>query len=190
MDYRIYAGQQTPAASDVEAILQWAPEKRLNTLDLYDILGEVPPAFPPELYATEADDPEQVATRVREPNEFRLEEQASLRSARRHEIAKLVRRAVEGVGAIVLRRADLRKHGVRGICLFDEVVPAIVFGRESPVAQAFTIAHELGHVVLRNGSISGFLGQGTNAEYGAIQERWCKKFAAAFLIPAEALGSV
>lgn len=190
IDYRLYSGQGPSDQSNVEHILRWAQEMRLNVLDLYDLLGEEPPSFPRELYATTSDDPERVAGVVRGASGFDQEEQTALGNSKRYLITGLVRRAVESLGVIVLRRSELSKHGVRGVCLYDEKVPVVVFGKEAPTAQAFTIVHELGHVVLQNGSISGPPTAISSSRRGFEQERWCNRFAAAFLMPREALAEL
>jgi Zn-dependent peptidase ImmA (M78 family) len=57
---------------------------------------------------------------------------------------------------------------------------------ESPGAQAFTLAHELGHVVLGESAISGApRAVPAHASDGKRIENWCNHFAAAFLMPRE-----
>lgn len=190
VDYRLYAGKESPSQPDVEPILRWAQEVRLNALDLYDLLGEQPSRFPPSLYATIDDDPERVAAKVREASEFTLDSQTSLRANQRYEIVRILRQAVERLGVLVLRDTELADYGARGVCLYDEIVPVIVFGKEAPTAQAFTIAHELGHVVLQDGSISGPLSASSDPRRVADTERWCNRFSAAYLMPREAINEV
>lgn len=190
LDYRLYAGQSSPSQTDVEPILRWAQEMRLNALDLYDLLGDEPPQFPHNLYATTDEDPEHAGARVREESGFTLDSQISLRSHQRYEIVRILRQAVERLGVLVLRNTELADYGARGVCLYDEIVPVIVFGKEAPTAQVFTIAHELGHVALQDGSISGPLSASSDPKKVAAKERWCNKFSAAFLMPSGAIGKL
>ena len=79
---------------------------------------------------------------------------------------------------LTLKRTDLAKFGVRGICLAEFPLPAIVFTKESPSAQAFTLVHEFAHVLLKASGIFGELERNAQAV-----ERWCNRFAGAFLMP-------
>ena len=51
-----------------------------------------------------------------------------------------------------------------------------------PGAQAFTLAHELGHVLLGSSGISGQPRLGGKSGHKAIED-WCNRFASAFLAP-------
>lgn len=67
----------------------------------------------------------------------------------------------------------------------DDLVPAIVINREDAyVARTFTLFHEYGHLMLRE-SASCLEAQNDTSK-GAV-ERWCNRFAAAFLVPADQL---
>lgn len=56
-------------------------------------------------------------------------------------------------------------------------------GRESEKRQPFTICHELGHIILNTGKAFGFSDGSIYSKWG--EERFCDRFAAAFLIPKE-----
>lgn len=103
-DYRFH--RVPPSAVELkvlEGVQRWAEEQRLNLLDLYDMLGEAPPGFPTELYATVASDAEVVATRARAVAEFPLERQTALNSNDKRLLPEVVRRALERCGVLVLR---------------------------------------------------------------------------------------
>ena len=91
------------------------------------------------------------------------------------------------MGILTLRNPDLKDFGVRGICIAVFPLPVIVFRNESPSAQAFTLAHELAHVITKQNGITG----PRSVEYdGNRVEKWDDKFAAAFLMPAEQIEAV
>lgn len=167
-------------------IQRWAEEQRLNALDLLSIIGEEAPRFPANLYATTEDDVEGVAQNVRDAIDFSIEHQLSLRARERSQFASIIRSRFERMGVLVLRQSDLKHVQTRGICLFAETLPVIVFGNESPGAQAFTLAHEFGHILLKQSAISG------QPRFGSARGRrriegWCNRFAAALLMPKPAI---
>jgi Zn-dependent peptidase ImmA (M78 family) len=73
------------------------------------------------------------------------------------------------------------------MCFFAEPLPIIIFSNESAAAQAFTLGHELAHVVLKVSAISG--APGSAAPSAKRIETWCDQFASAFLIPPNALAN-
>ena len=73
----------------------------------------------------------------------------------------------------------------RGFALSDDYAPLIfVNGKDAKSAQMFTLAHELAHIWLGEGGLSGFeklLPGGTEVE------EWCNRAAAEFLLPSNEL---
>jgi hypothetical protein len=57
-------------------------------------------------------------------------------------------------------------------------LPIVIFGEESPAAQAFTLAHELSHIVLKESGIIGPVRKNSSET-----EKWCDQFSASFLMP-------
>lgn len=189
-DFRIHKGEGAGDVRELQAVQAWAEEQRLNAIDLYELIGDEPPAFPEELIADVAANPDWLASEARKLCNFNIAEQLALTSQDRSSLPKTIRKAVEGLGVVVLKNSALAKHGVRGMCIFSNPLPAIVFGTEAPAAQCFTIAHELAHIILQQSALSGPpSASGTATPIEAI-ERWCDKFAGAFLIPADALASL
>lgn len=184
-DFRLYRGAEDH--SDTRELLDaqlWAETQRDNALDLYSELSEDVPRVPETLFATIEHDADVVAAMVREAMRFPIEQQAGrITTQERAVIPSLIRDKIESLGILTLRRSDLKRYGVRGFCIADFPLPVIVFTSESPNAQAFTLVHELGHVLIQQSAISGAIPrQGGDAAI-RITENWCNNFAAAFLIP-------
>lgn len=190
-DFRLHRNATDPSGDrELRAIQSWAEEQRLNALDLYEMLGDAPPPFAAELIATTASNPETIAIAARKMAALGVGEQMSLLSAERSNMPKLVRRAIERLGVLVLKESALAKYGVRGLCVFATPLPVIVYGTEAPAAQSFTMAHELGHVILQQSAISGPPSARDSKSATEAVERWCDQFAGAFLVPADAMASV
>ncbi len=86
---------------------------------------------------------------------------------------------VESLGIAVFQ-LSLTQDYLRGFSMIDEIVPIIGIkrGGEPATAKIFTLFHELGHIVLRDGGLCD-LSERTNQQV----EKWCNSFAAEILIP-------
>ena len=186
-DYRLDRNATPHDDRELWHIQRWAETQHLNAIDLYDMLEESPPVIPPELKATLKTDPERIAKKVRQVANFPIQRQLDLTGNDRQSLPKLIRAAFESIGVLVLRGKGLSKHSVRDISIAKFPLPTIVFGNEAITAQPFTLAHELGHILLHQSGISGPpSARDSNTPEKAV-ERWCDKFAAAFLIPLDEL---
>ena len=184
-DFRLHRHVPKPEENrELKKIQRWAESQRELALDLYEILGEEPPAFPAELFATIKSNPEIIARAVREIGSFPITEQMNLPSASVGSLPKRIRGMIESLGVLVFRHPALEKFGARGLCLFDQTLPIIIYSSESPSAQCFTLAHELGHIILQQSALSGPPAR-DKAGPEAEVEKWCNKFAGAFLVPAD-----
>lgn len=154
-------------------------------MDLFDILGEEVPNLPREFFATVNDSVEIVAARTRSFLKLSIEEQINLKSKDKDRLVNILRHKFENAGILVIKNSGLAQFGSRGMCFFAMPLPVIVFTNEAPNGQAFTLAHELGHVVLRQSALSGF--PGSSAPSAKHIEDWCDAFAGAFLVPLDAL---
>lgn len=178
-DFRLHRDAPNPKETRELKIVQgWAEAQRANALDLFEEIGETPPSIPDELFSTSDDDPEEAAERVRRVLSFPFSEQAKLPASKRDQLPTILRKKMEGVGILTLKHTGLADFRARGICIFATPLPVIIFGNESPAAQAFTLAHELAHVSLKESGISG-----KRSKDAAAIERWCDRFSAAFLMP-------
>lgn len=186
-DFRFH--RMAPGDEEITGLFEiqkWAEEIRLNTLDLFELIGEPARPFPNDLYCDVHDDVDLAATRVRERMLFPIGVQTGLRAREREAFPSMLRRKLESLGILVLKHSGLQKYRTRGICLYDELLPVIVFGSESAGATAFTLAHEFAHILLAQSAISAYPRFGNGSDKKKI-EGWCNRFAAAFLMPREAI---
>lgn len=187
-DFRFH--RVPPSALEIaalESVQLWAEEQRLNALDLMEMLGEEPPEFPSQLYASLDDDVETAAAKVRGAISFPIQDQLGLKVAQRRTLPDILRALFTNCGVLVLKQSGLQKARARGLCLFAQPLPVIVYGKEAFGAQAFTLAHEFAHVLLQRSAISASPRFGRTANEGKKVEGWCNRFAAAFLAPVEGL---
>jgi Zn-dependent peptidase ImmA (M78 family)/DNA-binding XRE family transcriptional regulator len=187
-DFRLHRDVPTLKDEAVRAEIQgWAETQRLNALDLLEILGDAPPVLPQALASTINEPTESAAERAREAIDFTIQEQLDLPANDKRLIPDRLRARMSDAGILVLKRADIKKLGMRGMCLFSEPLPIIVYGNEAPGAQAFTLAHELGHVALKSSGVSGPAVTGREV---ARVEDWCNRFASDFLVPRRILADI
>jgi Zn-dependent peptidase ImmA (M78 family)/transcriptional regulator with XRE-family HTH domain len=185
-DFRMHREEAVPKDHyELLRIQSEAEEVRLNALDLFEMLGTSPPRLPPEIFGQVSDDAEKKAAQARAILRLSLEDQLGLTSKEKGQFVGVIRRQFESAGILVTKHSGLIQFGARGMCFFAEPLPIIVFSNESAAAQAFTLGHELAHVVLKLSAISG--APGSAAPSAKRIETWCDEFASAFLIPSDAL---
>jgi Zn-dependent peptidase ImmA (M78 family)/DNA-binding XRE family transcriptional regulator len=182
-DFRMHREAEPPKERfELIQIQSEAEETRLNALDLFELLGDEPPRLPERLYATLSDNVNSIATSAREIIGPSVEEQLSLKATQRDSFPNILRGKFEASGILVTKNSGLAYFGARGMCVFASPLPVIVFSNEAPSAQVFTLAHELGHIVLKQSAISGPPGSANTPSSKRIED-WCDAFAGAFLMP-------
>lgn len=187
-DFRMQQGEEPPPKTrDVQLVQQWAETQRTNALDLFSEIGEHPPRIPNGLFFTPQTNVEHAADQARSALKFSIQDQISMHARQADALPTILRSKFEQFGILTLRRSDLKEYGVRGICLALFPLPVIVFRSEAPSAQAFTLAHELAHILIRQ---SGIIGPRSTRYRTDPIERWADQFAAAFLIPAPVVHSL
>lgn len=191
-DFRFYS--TPPSATEtfeLKEVQVWAEEQRLNAISLLQEIGEDAPIWPAQLKFDISFDVEEAALRTREALVFPIDEQLALKSNAKDQLPLIIRAKLENAGILVLKQTGMTKLRTRGICMFASPLPIIVFGGEAPSAQAFTLAHELGHILLGISGISGppRFGKRVQSPTKAV-ENWCNRFAASFLIPKDRLMAV
>ena len=170
---------------DLKSILAWAEAQRTNALDLFAEIGEDAPILSDEFYTSIIKNPDAEAGRIRGLLRFDISEQTTIKSNQKHTLPNVIRRKYEAAGILTFRRNSLAKLSIRGICIYADLLPIVVFGNESPSAQAFTLAHELAHVALRESGIIGPVGKKSSDT-----EKWCDQFAASFLMPRQSVRDI
>lgn len=183
-DFRLHSGAESPVEQyDLLLIQAEAEETRLNALDLYDMLGIKPPVLSDKFFGAISESTEAAAASARQLLALPIQEQYSRKANDRAKFVNGFRNYLERAGILTMKNSGLAALGARGMCLYASPLPVLVFTKEAPTAQAFTLAHELGHVVLKESGISGPIG---SAPPRARQvEDWCNGFAGAFLMPRE-----
>jgi Zn-dependent peptidase ImmA (M78 family) len=86
--------------------------------------------------------------------------------------------AVEALGVYVMQDGSMPVDQLRGFAVPHPTVPVIVVStKDHPHARAFSLVHELGHLVLA----------AAGKEVGSKTEGWCEEFAGQLLVPPSAL---
>lgn len=190
-DFRMHSGTEAPTELyELLMIQSEAEETRLNALDLYDMLGMEPPVLPESFYGALSENADAAAKSVRTILKLPVSEQLARKGNDRLKFIGAFRDYLERAGIITMKNSGLAAFGARGMCLFASPLPVLIFSKEAPTAQAFTLAHELGHVALKESGISGPIGSAPNKTRAKQIEQWCDAFAGAFLMPADVVAEV
>lgn len=163
-----------------------AYERRELALELYGDLRSVPEPFP--LKATLKDDPEKVGKAIRDFLE--VDEESQKKAGRQDRAFDFWRRKLEERDVLVFvvsgPHYSVELSQMRGFAIARAELPVIVVnGRDySQGGKAFTLLHELAHIVLGESAISN----GSADDLGATSEeqrieRFCDAVAAAALMP-------
>jgi Zn-dependent peptidase ImmA (M78 family) len=131
------------------------------------------------------DEAADVAGIVRERLDVSVESQLACQSA--SAAFDAWRSAVEDLGVAVFL-FQLGAESCRGFSLWDDRVPVVAINTAwNDEARAFTLFHELGHLITRTNSAC--ISAPPAAVSGAWDpaERWCERFAAAVLVPEDAV---
>lgn len=189
-DFRRLPGaeERTPSP-DLLDVLYLCQQRQDWYRDFAGSYGEQPVEFVDS--ATTDADPAEAASTVRELLHFELDDRVDVPTWT--EALRALRQGAEETGILVMisgivgsdphRRLDPREF--RGFALSDPLAPLIfVNGADTKAAQIFTIAHEIGHLLLGESGVSN----PQPATRGHIaSERWCNAFAAELLVPIDAL---
>lgn len=166
--------------------IRGAHERRELALELYDDLRSQPETFP--LKATIKDDPEEIGQALREF--LNIDDDSQKKAARQDRAFDFWRRKMEERDILVFvisgPHYSVELTEMRGFAIAKPQLPVIVVnGRDySQGGKAFTLLHELAHIILGESAISNGAAEdlGTTPEEQRI-ERFCDAVAAAALMP-------
>ncbi|MFC4495803.1 ImmA/IrrE family metallo-endopeptidase [Streptomyces ovatisporus] len=155
--------------SDEVAELRSAQRRQKIAAWAAENLEELAPELPKREKSAEA-----TALRVQQWLLWNVEFQVKATSKNR--VTKLIRRSLEDQGVMVLQ-VSMGRDSCRGFSIYHQRVPVIAYNGSSQTAAArtFTLLHELGHLLAHE--------QAVCASPQDAEERWCDRFAAAFLLP-------
>jgi Zn-dependent peptidase ImmA (M78 family) len=130
--------------------------------------------------ANPSDNPETLAEEVRK--QFGVKEFPRFTSFTKEAALEEWVKILENNGILVFQISITKNKEIGGFSLIDEYVPVIVLRRsDEPSAKIFTLFHELAHLLLREGGICDL------EESDVTHEKFCNRFAGAFLVPKDKL---
>jgi Zn-dependent peptidase ImmA (M78 family) len=147
-------------------------ERQDAAAELYEVREEPPPW--PDAVRRFLVDRHLLATMTRQELGVTFDEQTSWRDYQGYAPLRAWIDAVEALGILVMQDGSLSVDEMRGFAAPHPSVPAIVVNtNDDPRARAFTVVHELGHLLL------AALGEAT----GRATEDWCDDFAGEVILP-------
>jgi len=159
--------------------LRHALQRRDLALELAPDVGIEPRPFKPK--ATLSDDPTKVASKLRELLGISLKQQQNW--ADDYEAFRSWRQAIEALGVLTFQASHVEVEEMRGVSLFYDLFSVVLLNVADAVrGRIFTLAHELGHLLLRNAATKD--SSATLADPDVAHEVWCNQFAGALLVPA------
>lgn len=185
---RLRDASEEPISANLAFHIRSAYDRRELALELFQEMNTEPRRFP--LKATLRDDPEELSSTIREFLEVDSESQS--RAARQGRAFDYWRRRLEDKDILVFVvsgphfSVDLKE--MRGFAIAMPDLPVIVVNgkEENQGARAFTLIHELCHVLLGESAISYEIGDyPTLVPADRRIERFCDAVAAATLMPRE-----
>ncbi len=166
-----------------------ARRRRRLALELYEALGEEPPAFGLSLDVDRHSDPEQVGQQVRQALGIEYVTQVRWQGNYGYEALSNWRAAVERRGIFVFQARGVAVDEMRGFSIEDRPLPAIVLNISDrpPKGRLFTLLHELTHLLLREGGLCDLSERGSPSSEDRRAEVFCNHVAGAALVPLQNL---
>jgi Zn-dependent peptidase ImmA (M78 family) len=171
---RLPGAPKPPCGPRVQLTARRVIERQQVAVELYEDLEQTPPwaSQSARLLTAPRDELPSIA---RKALDVSREEQQSGWGRDVHAPFRGWRAAVERLGILVMQAGPVEVSEMRGFASIEPTaVPAIlVNNKDDPRARAFTVIHELGHVVLA----------ARGESVGPKTERWCESFAGQVLMP-------
>jgi len=189
---RLRDAEQEPISANLAFHIRSAYDRRELALEMFQELQSAPARF--SLTASLSDDPERVGRAIREF--LKIDSERQKRAARQGRAFDYWRRRLEESDVLVFVvsgphwSVDLKE--MRGFAIAMPDLPVIVVnGKDySQGGRAFTLIHELCHVLLGESGISNGAGDDPALKPADRKvERFCDAVAAATLMPRELIGA-
>lgn len=178
------AFRRLPDQDDLDLSFELARHVR-QALQRRDVALELGPdvdldAKPFEPKATMTDPPSKASARIRLLLGISLEQQRGWKDD--YAAFRSWRKAIEDLGVLTFQVPRVAVDEMRGLSIFQERFPIVILnGADAVRGRIFTLAHELGHLLLRT-SVSKD-SSSTLSDPDAAEEVWCNEFAGSLLVP-------
>jgi Zn-dependent peptidase ImmA (M78 family) len=170
---RLPGAPAPPWPPAMQVLARRVRERQDAASELYEVLEDTPPW--PDALNRFLVDRHLLATVARQELGVTFDEQTSWRDHQGYAPLRAWVDAVEALGVLVMQDGSLRVDDMRGFAAPHSMVPVIVVNtNDDPRARAFTVVHELGHLLL------AAIGEPTGPE----TESWCDDLAGEVILPA------
>ena len=161
--------------------MRFAQQRRELALELVDELDEEPIRF--SLSASIGDDPEELATEIRQQLNVSYPLQSKWRDSRVGFNAW--RERAEALGILVFQMDKVSPEEVSGFAISEEVLPVVAVSRkDTPFSRrTFSLLHEFVHLLLRQSGVSDLEVDASRPPEDQRVEVFCNHTAAAILMP-------
>lgn len=182
---KVKPGEESP---ELRLALRRMLLRRETALDLMDELGEVPVPF--TLAAHQSEGAAAVATRLRAALGFTVAAQLAQPDASRAWNAW--RDAAEHLGLLVFQFSKVPLDEARGVALLSAPMPVVgINSKELPEAKAYTLLHEVVHLMLANANEeAAAINERRSEQQWQEVERFAEQVASMTLVPEAALHEV
>ncbi|MGE0492187.1 MAG: ImmA/IrrE family metallo-endopeptidase [Vulcanimicrobiota bacterium] len=185
-DFRTLPGVIQDYPPKLRFALREIRNRRRTALELYEELQEEPPDFllgDIEIISSSPAEIPRVTGEIRTRLGLTLESQLKCRG--QYEAVSLWTRALEDAGLLVFQIPEIDLDVFRGVCIAETPLPTIAVNtQDPPLGRLFSMAHELGHVLMR---VSGLHAEATDNSRLPPEQReievYCNAFAAELLVP-------
>jgi Zn-dependent peptidase ImmA (M78 family) len=167
-----------PWSPEMHALSRRVRERQDAALEIYELLEEVPRWQ--SMNIEYSDDAALLGRRARASLAMDLDEQRSWRDSSGYRALREWVDAVESLGILVMQDGTVPVEVMRGFASPHDEVPAIVVNTDDDArARAFTVVHELGHLLRAS----------AGRRVRPADEAWCDDFAGEVIVPEHALRS-